>query len=53
MNLEEAKALLKRCIHALYTRSFINETNFIVKIVDANGVKELDSQFLGVHPNIQ
>lgn len=52
LSIEEAKSLLKTCVHALYTRSFINETNFITKIVDKNGIREIDSQFLGVHPNV-
>jgi len=39
MNLEEGKQLLKRCIHEIQTRFMVSQPNFIIKIVDKDGIR--------------
>ena len=41
MTLEEAKEVVRRCIHELKTRFLISQPVFIVKMVDSNGTKTL------------
>jgi len=41
MNLEEGKELIRKCIKELQTRFLINVPNFIVKIADKDGVREV------------
>jgi 20S proteasome subunit beta 4 len=42
MSLNEAVDLLKKCVHELRTRFIIGQPSFIVKVVDANGIRTLD-----------
>jgi 20S proteasome subunit beta 4 len=42
MNLEEGLDLVKRCIHELHTRFLISQPKFIIKLVDANGIRLLE-----------
>lgn len=34
--------LVKKCIHELHTRFLMNQPNFIIKIVDKNGIRVLN-----------
>lgn len=42
MNLEEAKGLLRMCLQELKTRFIVNLPAFKVKVVDKDGVREVD-----------
>lgn len=42
MNEEEAFELVRKCLHELRTRFIISQPNFLVKIVDVNGVRIMD-----------
>jgi 20S proteasome subunit beta 4 len=42
MNLEEGLAVIKKCIHELHTRFLISQPVFIIKVVDANGIRVVD-----------
>jgi len=41
MDVDEAKAVVQKCIAELQTRFLISQPNFIIKVVDANGVRVL------------
>ena len=41
MNLEEAKAVLRKCIEELKTRYIVNMPDFTVKVTDKEGVREI------------
>lgn len=41
MNEQEALALARMCIKELATRFTIHQPRFLVKVVDANGVREV------------
>ena len=41
MDLDAAKVVISKCIHELKMRFLINQPNFIVKMVDSNGIKEI------------
>lgn len=36
---EEAIAIVEKCIHELHTRFLISQQNFIIKVIDSEGVK--------------
>jgi len=42
MNLEEAKSVVKKCLHELNTRFLISQPKFIVKVVDSQGTRTID-----------
>lgn len=42
MSVEEAVDVVKKCIAELKTRFLIAQPNFMVKVVDANGVRIID-----------
>ena len=42
LSLEEAKILLKKCIQELQTRMVVNLSSFTVKVVDKDGIRQLD-----------
>ena len=42
LNEEEAKELVRACIKQLHTRFLMHQPSFKVKVVDKNGVRELD-----------
>ena len=41
MTVEEGLAVVKKCIHELHSRFLISQPVFIVKVVDANGTREV------------
>lgn len=41
LSLDEAKALMKKCIDELATRFIINYKQFDVQVVDAEGIREV------------
>jgi len=41
MNVEQAKAVVGKCIAELHTRFLISQPKFIMKIVDKDGVRIL------------
>ena len=41
MNLDGCLGVVKKCIHELRTRFLISQPKFIVKLVDADGVREI------------
>ncbi|KXS17960.1 proteasome-domain-containing protein [Gonapodya prolifera JEL478] len=41
MSLDEGIALLQKCLHELRTRLVVNQSVFIVKVVDSNGIREI------------
>ncbi|KAI9031156.1 nucleophile aminohydrolase [Hyaloraphidium curvatum] len=43
MNLDEAKDVLKKCIHELRTRLVINQGEFLVKMIDKDGIHVLEA----------
>lgn len=42
MNLEEGKDLIRKCIKELHSRFLINVPNFIIKVADKDGVREIE-----------
>jgi len=42
MTLDEGKELMKKCFTELKVRYLLNMPKFVVKVVDANGVHEID-----------
>ena len=50
MTLDEAIELVKMCIKELQVRFMINSPNFIVKIADAKGIREVD---VGASPKVE
>jgi 20S proteasome subunit beta 4 len=50
MNLDEAIKLLQMCIKELKVRFLINCPNFIVKVADAKGTREID---IGASPKVE
>lgn len=42
MTLEEGIAVIKKCIHELHTRFLVSQPVFVVKVVDANGIRTID-----------
>jgi 20S proteasome subunit beta 4 len=42
MTIEEGVDVIKKCIAELKTRFLISQPNFMVKVVDADGVRVLD-----------
>lgn len=42
MDLEEAKELMRRCIQELKTRFIVNLPKFMVKVVDKDGIKDIE-----------
>ncbi|ORY97931.1 nucleophile aminohydrolase [Syncephalastrum racemosum] len=42
MDLEEAKELMRRCIQELKTRFIVNLPRFMVKVVDKDGIKDIE-----------
>ena len=42
MNLDQAIFVLKMCIKELKTRYIVNMTDFKVKVIDKNGIKEIN-----------
>jgi 20S proteasome subunit beta 4 len=42
MSLEEGIEVIKKCIHELRTRFLVSQPVFVVKVVDANGVRTVD-----------
>jgi 20S proteasome subunit beta 4 len=41
MTLEQGIDVLKKCIHELHTRFLISQPNFVVKVVDQNGFRQI------------
>jgi 20S proteasome subunit beta 4 len=44
MTVAQAVALIKKCIHELNTRFIVGQPEFIFKIVDANGAREINPE---------
>jgi len=42
LNEDAAVAILRKCIEEIKTRMILNQPNFMIKIVDKNGVRVLD-----------
>jgi 20S proteasome subunit beta 4 len=42
MNLDQAKDIMKKCLHELKTRFLISQPVFIIKIIDKDGVRVID-----------
>jgi len=42
MDLEQALYVLKKCIQELNTRYIVNMTEFTVKVIDKNGIREIN-----------
>lgn len=42
MTVDEAKDVLAKCVHELRTRLVLNQGEFLVKLIDKDGVKELE-----------
>eukprot|EP00052_Salpingoeca_macrocollata_P030799 m.320967 g.320967 ORF g.320967 m.320967 type:complete len:197 (+) comp24730_c0_seq1:159-749(+) len=42
LSLEEARELLQKCVNEVKTRFMVNKSNFKVRVVDANGTRDLD-----------
>jgi 20S proteasome subunit beta 4 len=42
LSVEEAKELLRKCIHELKTRFIANLPKFVVKIIDKDGIREVE-----------
>lgn len=41
MTLEEGLEVARKCIHELHTRFMISQPNFVVKVVDKDGIREV------------
>ena len=41
--MEEAKAVIDKCIAELHTRFLISQPNFLIKIVDKDGVRVMEA----------
>jgi 20S proteasome alpha/beta subunit len=41
MSVEEAMGVIRKCIAELHTRFLINQPNFVIKLVDKDGIKVL------------
>jgi 20S proteasome subunit beta 4 len=39
MTLDEGLEVIRKCIHELKTRFMISQPNFVIKVVDKNGIK--------------
>jgi 20S proteasome subunit beta 4 len=42
ISLDEAKVLIKKCIEELKSRFIINLTGFMIKVVDKDGIREIE-----------
>jgi 20S proteasome subunit beta 4 len=42
MSLDEAKELLRKCIAELKMRLVVNFPSYIVKVIDKDGIREID-----------
>ena len=42
MDLEQALYVLKKCIQEFNTRYIVNMTEFTVKVIDKNGIREIN-----------
>ena len=43
LNLEEAKQIINHCVNELRTRFMIAQDHFVVKVIDQNGVRNLNN----------
>eukprot|EP01039_Chlorochromonas_danica_P002546 gene2545-2787_t len=41
LSLDEALAIVRKCIHELQTRFLIAQPNFVIKLVDAQGIRKI------------
>ena len=42
MSVEEAKDVIDKCIAELHTRFLISQPNFLIKVVDENGIRVVE-----------